>query len=149
MHRTAKNWMQYSVSHVALGSASVPKWPQKQFQSFSCIAGNFRGRKLLRIARLCRAKGCHTPKFRGENFRKHPQTVKFVKVFSRKSFPLYDNFLGSMPPDPPTLACMPLRHPCNPPSKNPAYGPASVPNYSIAKHTFTTHTSISRVEAVV
>ena len=51
--------------------------------------------------------------------------------------------------DPSTLAWMPLRHPCNPPSKNPAYGPASVPNYSIAKHTFTTHTSISRVEAVV
>ena len=33
-----------------------------------------------------------------------------------------------MPPDPPSLVClgpMQIRHPCNPPSKNPGYGPAN------------------------
>ena len=36
-----------------------------------------------------------------------------------------------MPPHPPTLVCfgpMQIRHPCNPPSKNPGYGPEAV-NY--------------------
>ena len=31
-------------------------------------SGKLSQRKLSRIARLCRAKGCHTPKFHGENF---------------------------------------------------------------------------------
>ena len=63
------------------------------------IAGNFRKRKLSRIGEkynlcgesfvncsLCCAKGCHTPKFHRENFRK---TTKFANVFSLKCFPLY------------------------------------------------------------
>ena len=59
-------------------------------------------------------KDATPPNFAEKTFANIHKTVKFAKVFFRKSFPLYDNFLGSVPPDPLTLACMPLRHPCNP-----------------------------------
>ena len=55
-----------------------------------CIAGNFRGRKLLRIASFYRAKGHHNPKFsRKKPFASIHKTASFAKVFSLKSFPLY------------------------------------------------------------
>ena len=66
------------------------------------IAGNFRGRKLsriggnsifaeklLRIARFCSAKGRHAPNFAEKTFAYSHKTVKFAKVFSLESFPLY------------------------------------------------------------
>ena len=50
----------------------------------------FSRRKLSWIARLCRTKGRHALKFRGENFRANShKTAKFAKVFSLESFPLY------------------------------------------------------------
>ena len=51
----------------------------------------FSQRKLSRIAH---AKGCHAPKFHGENFSEYSyKTVKFTKVFSLESFPLYGTSL--------------------------------------------------------
>ena len=66
------------------------------------IAGNFRGRnfrelvkirfsgrKLSRIAHFCSGKGCHGPNFVEKTFAYSHKTVKFAKVFSLESFPLY------------------------------------------------------------
>ena len=53
------------------------------------IVGNFRGRKLSRIARFCCAKGRHTPNFTEKTFAYSHKTAKFAKVFSLESFPLY------------------------------------------------------------
>ena len=53
------------------------------------IVGNFRGRKLLQIARFCRAEGRHTPNFTEKTFAYSHKTVKFANVFSLESFPLY------------------------------------------------------------
>ena len=47
----------------------------------------FSRRKLSWIARLCCAKGCHTPKFRAENFREQPQNHKIRKGFLPQKFP--------------------------------------------------------------
>ena len=41
---------------------------------------------------------------------------------------------GSMPPDLPTLAYIHIRHPCNPPCKNPGYGPAICMMIHISSH---------------
>ena len=47
-----------------------------------CIAGNFWGRKLLRIGE----------KFTEKTFANSHKTTKFMKVFSLKSFPLYCSY---------------------------------------------------------
>ena len=56
-------------------------------------AGNFRGRKLSRIARFCRTKGCHDPNFTKKTFVYSHKTAKFAKVFSFESFPLYGTYM--------------------------------------------------------
>ena len=53
------------------------------------IAGNFRGRKLSRIARLYCAKNATPP-----NFTNSHKTANFTKVFSLESFPLYGTHTG-------------------------------------------------------
>ena len=50
------------------------------------VKRRFSQRKLSWIAHFDCAKGRHAPKLRRENFR---EFVKFAKVFSLKSFPLY------------------------------------------------------------
>ena len=54
---------------------------------YHIIAGKFRGRKLSWNVKLITYIGVACLKFRGENFR--CKIVKFVKVFSLESFPLY------------------------------------------------------------
>ena len=46
----------------------------------------FSQRKLSWIARLCRAKGCHTPKFHGENFREQSQNCEIREGFLPRKF---------------------------------------------------------------
>ena len=47
----------------------------------------FLRRKLSRIARLCRDKRCHPPKFRRENFREQPQNHEIRKGFLPEKIP--------------------------------------------------------------
>ena len=64
-----------------------------------CIAGNFRGRKLLRIARFYRAKGHNNPKFTEKTFRKYPQNHINCKSFLLQEFPaiLWYNYNDKSP----------------------------------------------------
>ena len=65
---------QYQASHAVSGKLSR----EKTFTNWWKIW--FSWRKLLRIALFCRAKGCHTPKFRGEKtFANSHKTAKFAK----------------------------------------------------------------------
>ena len=86
--------------------------------SMCCIAGNFQGRKLLRIGekydfyggnfRGLHTKGCHAPNFAKKTFAYSHKTMKFVKVFSLESFLLYGiqecnirtNQVGELVPSP-------------------------------------------------
>ena len=62
---------------------------EKTFVNWRKIRFSQNFRRLLDGAANCAARGPHTSKFRGENFREYPQNLKFTKVFSLKSFPLY------------------------------------------------------------
>ena len=81
--------------HIPLSPQLLKVWFRLNYH----IAENFWGRKLLQIdeiwisqrklsqiARFCRNKGQHTPKFCGEK----PHNRKIHEVFSLKTFPLND-----------------------------------------------------------
>ena len=48
---------------------------------------DFRGEKLSRIARFCRTKGHHAPKFCRENFCEYPQNHKICESFLPQKLP--------------------------------------------------------------
>ena len=75
------SWIVYFVLALVLYSRKHSR--EKTFANWRKIW--FCGENFCRL--LVCAKGHHAPKFRRENFRK---TVKFAKIFSLKSFPLYD-----------------------------------------------------------
>ena len=55
------------------------------------IVGNFEGEKFRRFLTFAAPKNAMTPNFAEKTFKNSHKTVKFVKVFSLKSFPLYGN----------------------------------------------------------